>query len=89
MKKIAVVISILFLYSCTTPSNDILNYPETEKGTVVDNYFGTEVADPYRWLEDDLSEETAQWVEAQNEVTFNYLDQIPFRDKIKKQLEKI
>jgi prolyl oligopeptidase len=61
-------------------------YPETRKGDVVDEYFGTEVADPYRWLEDDLSEETAGWVSAQNEVTFNYLDKIPFRDDIKNRL---
>ena len=89
MKKLTIVLSFLLLYSCSTTPNNKLDYPVTEKGTVVDNYFGTEVVDPYRWLEDDLSEETAQWVEAQNEVTFNYLDQIPFRDKIKKQLEKI
>jgi len=88
MKKLTIVLSFILLYSCSTTPNNKLDYPVTEKGTVGDNYFGTEVADPYRWLEDDLSEETAQWVEAQNEVTFNYLDQIPFRDKIKKQLEK-
>jgi prolyl oligopeptidase len=89
MKKLTILLSFFVLYSCNTAPNNKLDYPATEKGTVVDNYFDTEVADPYRWLEDDLSEETAQWVEAQNEVTFNYLDQIPFRDKIKKQLEKI
>ncbi|MCC5940018.1 MAG: S9 family peptidase [Balneolaceae bacterium] len=61
-------------------------YPETRKGDVVDTYFGTDVADPYRWLEDDLSDETAAWVRAQNEVTFDYLDQIPFRDQIKERL---
>ncbi len=89
MKKITLLISVLLLYSCATTSNNLLNYPITFQGTVVDNYFGTEVADPYRWLEDDLSEETAQWVEAQNKVTFSYLDQIPFRDKIKQRLEKL
>jgi len=61
-------------------------YPDTKKDNVSDNYFGTDVADPYRWLEDDLSEETALWVEAQNEVTFNYLNKIPFRDEIKERL---
>ena len=50
-----------------------LPYPETERGNVTDNYFGTEVADPYRWLEDDRSEATAAWVKAENEVTFDYL----------------
>ena len=89
MKRIAILLSFILLYSCNTTSNNNLEYPITEKGTVIDNYFGIDVADPYRWLEDDLSEETAQWVEAQNKVTFNYLDQIPFRDKIKDKLEKI
>ncbi|MFC1785241.1 prolyl oligopeptidase family protein [Candidatus Neomarinimicrobiota bacterium] len=89
MKKQTILLSFLLLYSCNTTSNNKTEYPVTEKGTVVDNYFGIEVPDPYRWLEDDLSKETAQWVEAQNEVTFDYLEQIPFRDKIKDQLEKI
>ena len=57
-----------------------LPYPDAERTEVVDNYFGTEVADPYRWLEDDRSEQTAAWVAAENAVTQNYLDQIPFRD---------
>ncbi len=89
MKKTTILIAVLVLYSCAITTTNLLEYPVTQKGVVVDNYFGTEVIDPYRWLEDDLSEETAQWVEAQNEVTFNYFGQIPFRDKIKKQLEKI
>ena len=57
-----------------------LPYPEAERTEVVDNYFGTEVADPYRWLEDDRSEQTAAWGAAENAVTQNYLDQIPFRE---------
>lgn len=65
-----------------------LKYPETKKGDVVDTYFGVEVADPYRWLEDDRSEETAAWVKAENQVTFDYLGQIPFRDDLKKQMEE-
>lgn len=64
----------------------LLDYPNTRKGDVVDTYFGTEVPDPYRWLEDDLSEETEAWVNAQNKVTFNYLEQIPFRDQIRERL---
>lgn len=55
----------------------------------VDNYFGTEVPDPYRWLEDDNSAETKAWVEAQNKVTFAYLDSIPYRDRIRTRLEEI
>lgn len=65
-----------------------IQYPETKKGDVVDTYFEVEVADPYRWLEDDRSEETAAWVKAQNEVTSGYLAQIPFRDQLKKQMEE-
>lgn len=64
-----------------------LQYPETHKGTEVDSYFGNQVPDPYRWLEDDRSAETAAWVKAQNQVTFGYLDQIPFRDFIKTRME--
>ena len=66
-----------------------LTYPETKKETVSDTYFGTSIADPYRWLEDDRSEETGAWVKAQNEVTFNYLSQIPFRIQIKERMEKL
>ena len=66
-----------------------ITYPKTHKGTTVDTYFGTQVQDPYRWLEDDKSAETAAWVKAQNEVTYNYLAQIPYRDQLKKRLEKL
>ena len=66
-----------------------LPYPVTERGDVVDNYFGTQVADPYRWLENDNSEATAQWVEAQNEVTQDYLSQIPFRGAIRERLTQL
>jgi prolyl oligopeptidase len=64
-------------------------YPETKTGDVVDTYFGENVADPYRWLEDDMSEETADWVNAQNTATFSYLEQIPYRNKLKERLEKL
>ncbi len=64
-------------------------YPATERGGVTDNYFGTEVADPYRWLEDDNSPKTAEWVAAQNEVTFDYLSQIPFRDAVRERLTQL
>ncbi|EIA09714.1 prolyl oligopeptidase family serine peptidase [Flavobacterium frigoris] len=66
-----------------------LKYPETKKGETVDVYFGTKVSDPYRWLEDDRSDETAAWVAAQNKVTYGYLEQIPFRDALKNRLEKL
>ncbi|MCX2781715.1 prolyl oligopeptidase family serine peptidase [Microbulbifer thermotolerans] len=64
-------------------------YPQTRKVEVVDTYFGTPVPDPYRWLEDDRSEETQAWVEAQNAVTFGYLERIPYRDKLKARLEQV
>lgn len=66
-----------------------IHYPETKKGETVDQYFDTAVADPYRWLENDRSEETAAWVEAENKVTYGYLDQIPFREALKKRMEKL
>lgn len=65
------------------------DYPVTARVDQVDDYFGTPVADPYRWLEDDNSDETAEWVKAQNAVTFGYLEQIPFRQQLKDRLTKI
>jgi prolyl oligopeptidase len=64
-------------------------YPETKKDTVVDTYFGTEVIDPYRWLEDDMSAETEDWVKRQNEFTFAYLNTIPYKDSIKNRLSQL
>src|SRR5207249_11362231 len=66
-----------------------LTYPETRKGDVAEDYFGTKVPDPYRWLEDDRSPEVAAWVEAENKVTYAYLDQIPYRAAIKDRLMKL
>lgn len=66
-----------------------VNYPEARKSDQVDTYWGEEVADPYRWMEDDYAEETKAWVTAQNEVTFGYLEQIPFREDIRKRLEEV
>jgi prolyl oligopeptidase len=66
-----------------------ITYPVTFKGEVVDSYFGTEVADPYRWLEDDRSAETGAWVKAENKVTFDYLSQIPYRGQLKDRLAEL
>jgi prolyl oligopeptidase len=66
-----------------------VQYPVTKKVDVVDDYFGTKVPDPYRWLEDENSPETAAWVEAQNKVTFGQLDKIPFRARLKDRLQKL
>lgn len=72
-----------------THKNNDLKYPVTRKADNVDTYFGTAVPDPYRWLEDDRSEETAAWVKAENEVTFDYLSKIPYRDALKERMEKL
>src|SRR5437016_5234381 len=66
-----------------------IQYPDTRKGDQVDDYHGTNVADPYRWLEDANSTETAAWVEAQNKVTFAYLHALPEREKLRARLTKI
>ncbi|WP_086969169.1 prolyl oligopeptidase family serine peptidase [Vibrio coralliirubri] len=63
-------------------------YPTTNKQIVSDDYFGQIIEDPYRWLEDDRSDETAQWVASQNEVTFDYLAQIPYRAELRERLAK-
>ncbi|MDP2160119.1 MAG: prolyl oligopeptidase family serine peptidase [Flavobacterium sp.] len=91
-KAILLLVSCVTILSCKNESTENtinLNYPETKKVDTVDVYFDAKVNDPYRWLEDDMSEETAAWVKAQNEVTFGYLDQIPFRKQIKERLEKV
>ena len=64
--------------SKTNTNNIFMDYPVTQKINVTDNYFGTVVNDPFRWLEDDLSDETEQWVDNQNNVTFEYLKNIPY-----------
>ena len=66
-----------------------LQYPKTAKDGTVDTYFGTQVADPYRWLENDTSRQTAAWVEAENKVTSDYLARIPFRGKLLKRLTEL
>jgi prolyl oligopeptidase len=94
-KTITLAIVALSIISCkqepkTEPELDMtVNYPETKKVDTMDVYFGDSIQDPYRWLEDDNSEETKAWVKAQNEVTFGYLDKIPFRKQIKERLEKL
>ena len=80
------LLAFAFMMSCTQKP---IHYPPTAKGDVKDTYFGTEVEDPYRWLEDDNSAETAEWVKTQNELTFNYLEKLPFRDQIKTRLTEL
>ncbi|TKC12419.1 S9 family peptidase [Pedobacter polaris] len=68
---------------------NLMTYPEAKKDSTTDNYFGTTIADPYRWLENDTSAETKKWVDAENKITSNYLSQIPYRDDIKKRLTEV
>ncbi|MFB9055115.1 prolyl oligopeptidase family protein [Mariniflexile ostreae] len=83
-------LSVAVLVACkneTPKKTDLLvNYPETKTVDTIDTYFGTDVKDPYRWLEDDRSPETEAWVEAQNNTTNTYLEKIPFKDDLKKRL---
>ncbi|KGO90387.1 prolyl endopeptidase [Flavobacterium suncheonense GH29-5 = DSM 17707] len=72
-----------------TKSSGKIKYPETKKIEHTDTYFDTKVNDPYRWLEDDRSAETGAWVKAQNDVTYGYLKQIPYREVIKARMEKL
>ena len=92
MKKLMIpIITALVLVGCKSSNVSInqtntVTYPKTKKVDTVTNYFGTQVKDPYRWLEDDMSEETARWVEDQNKTTFGYLENIPFREELKQRL---
>lgn len=84
------VMSLIFVFSaCKQKVGEKIIYPQTKKVDQVDDYFGTKVADPYRWLEDDNSEETKKWVEEQNKVTFAFLEKIPYREKIRQRLKDI
>jgi prolyl oligopeptidase len=86
--KINHLIFILLMQGSTVAFSQI-KYPETKKSAQTDNYFGTNIADPYRWLEDENSEATLQWAKAENMVTDQYFSSIPFYDKIKKRLEQM
>jgi prolyl oligopeptidase len=81
------VASILVMNACKQKMT--VRYPETKKVGIVDNYFGSTIADPYRWLENDTSAETAAWVNAENDATNDYLSQIPFRETIRERLTKM
>ena len=85
---LASVMALLATSACsTTPEK--LNYPQAPSDATTDNYFGTEVADPYRPLENDTAASTLAWVEQERELTENYLSKIPFRDKVRKQLTEL
>ena len=90
-KIINAVATVLVLFSCSPKKEQqvVSNYPSTMKGEVIDTLFGIPVPDPYRWLENDTTRETAAWVASENEVTFGYLKNIPFRDVIRKRLDEL
>ena len=92
MKKIAAYLVIpLLLSACNVETKKepiTVNYPNTMKADSLDSYFGTEIRDPYRWLEDDRSSETETWVKEQNKTTFGFLEKIPFKGFINTALLK-
>ncbi|MQY69433.1 MAG: hypothetical protein GH145_01025 [Firmicutes bacterium] len=88
-----ILLSFVFLPACQQQAEKEIQpaptYPVTQKGDQVDNYFGTKVADPYRWMEDDTADEVKKWVEEQNKVTFTYLEEIPFREEIRQRVTEV
>ena len=85
-----VVVAVVLLTIATAPFNaQQLQYPKPRKADKTDTYFGVSVPDPYRWLEDDHSAETAEWVAQENKLTFSYLAKIPYREQVKQRLEKL
>lgn len=96
-RNLLIIISLMMavMFGCNEPEKEKeqtmpkLDYPETKKVDVTDDYFGTTVADPYRWLENDTAADVEEWVKKQNEVTFSYLENIPFREDIEKRLKEI
>jgi len=89
LTTVFVPLTLLVAFQLSAVAQDALKYPATRKVDHADTYHGTTVPDPYRWLEDDNSAETAEWVKAQNAVTFAYLEKIPFRAQLKARLEKL
>jgi len=90
MKKLIYLLiatGMMLILSCQQQTR--IDYPVTKKGTVTENYHGTEIADPYRWLENDTSTETGDWVKEQNIVTDGFLEKIPFRTQINDRLATI
>ena len=75
--------------ACPPAAAQRLEYPKAKKGDQMDTYFGVKVADPYRWLEDENSPETARWVEEENRLTFGYLEKIPYRQAVKARVERL
>lgn len=88
MKRLSITFIVFMMVGCQNSMQQI-NYPDTRESDHVDIYHGVEVADPYRWLEDDMSDETADWVKTQNKSTFRYLNKIRFHRKLEKRIKSL
>ena len=89
MKKLAVVCSLFALTAPALTQSPAITYPSPRKGDVVDTYHGTKVADPYRWMEDLNAPEVKRWIDAENAITFKYLDGLPIRDALKTRISEL
>ena len=89
MNKFLLSIMLISGFPDQSMAQQKFSYPLTEKSAQTDNYFGTSIADPYRWLENDTAKNTGEWVKAQNAVTSKYFEQIPFREKLKNRLTEL
>ncbi len=89
LKPLLIGLVLMLEISGALAQSNPIKYPQTRKTEQLDDYHGTKVSDPYRWLEDDRSAETEAWVKAQNAVTFGYLEQIPYRKQLENRLEQI
>ena len=85
---IAMITTALGL-SCCTNKQQSISYPEARQANTVDTYFGTEIHDPYSWMENDTTAEVAAWVKAENEITFAHLNKIPFRQQLNQRLTEL
>jgi prolyl oligopeptidase len=86
---LAAGVSLLVVSSCRQASLPKVSYPATQKGDVVEDYFGTKVPDPYRWMEDLDSKPVADWIAAENKVTFDYLAKLPMREHFKRRITEL
>ena len=84
--RVARTAVVLALLGTTLLAQSSLKYPQPRKGDVVDDYFGTKIADPYRWMEDLNATDVKQWIDAENAITARYLDSLPVRDALKKRI---
>src|SRR5277367_6104874 len=93
MKSISsLTVFVLIILAACNPKTKVeqtFQYPVAQKVDSVDDYFGVKVSDPYCWMENDTAKATANWVKSENEITFGFLNKIPYRDSIKKRLEAL